>query len=207
MDAYGNPVQTDNDDEWFNLIDKDSQYALRAAARQGHTLIMSSPAVRMQKFEPENISGKNTENGPNYHWGFKVDRKTGLFISEPFTVAVNLAFLYHITHAFAEGIESYIRMRTQIWHHQLSDFSCEVICLKHLFLGLAYNIPDGSQGFIGEQPFFKSPLDVHLTEHFQCQLLVSLVIHIHKESVHHLQHESVLALVIWAVSQYPCPSA
>ena len=85
MDAYGNPVQTDNDDEWFNLIDKDSQYALRAAAQQGHTLIMSSPAVRMQKFEPENISGKNIENGPNYHWGFKVDRKTELFISEPFT--------------------------------------------------------------------------------------------------------------------------
>ena len=32
------------------------------------------------------------------------DLMMGVFISEPFTVAVYLAFLYHITHAFAEGI-------------------------------------------------------------------------------------------------------
>lgn len=50
-----------------------------------------------------------------------------VLISEPFAVAVNLDFLYHITHAFAEGIESYIWMRSQIGHHQPSDFSCEVI--------------------------------------------------------------------------------
>lgn len=104
-----------------------------------------------------------------------------VFVGEPFTVAVYLAFLYHITHAFAEGIESYIRMRTQIWHHQLSDFSCEVIRLKLPFLGVAYNIPDISQGFIGEQSFFKTPSYVHLTDRFRCQKFVSLVIHFHND--------------------------
>ena len=108
------------------------------------------------------------------------DLMVRVFISEPFTVAVNLAFLYHITHAFAEGIESYIRMRNQIGHHQPSDFSCEVICLKLSLLRVPHNIPDCSQGLIGEQPFFKSPRDVHLTENFRCQLLMFLVIHIYK---------------------------
>ena len=38
------------------------------------------------------------------------DLMVRVFVGEPFTVAVYLAFLYHITHAFAVGIESYIRM-------------------------------------------------------------------------------------------------
>ena len=58
------------------------------------------------------------------------DLMVRVLIGKPFIVTVNLAFLYHITYAFAEGIESYIRMRGQIGHHQPSDLSCEVICLN-----------------------------------------------------------------------------
>lgn len=104
-----------------------------------------------------------------------------IFIGEPFTVAVNLAFLYHITHAFAEGIESYIRMRGQIGHHQPSDLSCEVICLNQSLLGVPHNISDNSQCFIGEQSFFKSTSYIHLTDRFRCQKFVSLVIHFHND--------------------------
>ena len=75
LDNLGNKVAWDADG-WFEKIDKDSRHALRASAAHGHTLAISSPAVRMEKFK---LNG--TED--TWHWGFHLERHTELFISEP----------------------------------------------------------------------------------------------------------------------------
>ncbi len=75
LDTEGNAVAWD-DESWFDKIDKDSRHALRAAAQYGHTLVVSSPAVRMQKFLVD-----GTED--TRHWGFAMKRENELFIGEP----------------------------------------------------------------------------------------------------------------------------
>lgn len=63
---------------WFDQTDKDGRYALRAPANQGYTLVLSSPALRMDKYLPE---GKDDVAG-NYVWGFPLERENHVAISE-----------------------------------------------------------------------------------------------------------------------------
>lgn len=75
LDAEGNAVDA-GDADWIGKIDKDSRHALRAAANQTHVLVLSSPAVRMQKYKPDG-------SADTWHWGFPVDRRQELFIGNP----------------------------------------------------------------------------------------------------------------------------
>lgn len=77
LDPEGNPV------DWslpgcFDRIDKDSKYALRAAANNSYSLVLSSPAVRMKRLVFENVE----EGKKIIRYGFSVDRNQELFISE-----------------------------------------------------------------------------------------------------------------------------
>lgn len=77
LDPEGNPV------EWslpgcFDRIDKDSKYALRAAAEDRYSLVFSTPAVRMKRLVIENLES----NKKTIKYGFRLDRKKEIYISD-----------------------------------------------------------------------------------------------------------------------------
>lgn len=75
LDISGNEVEASASD-WFDRVDKDTKYALRAAPYKGYTMVLSSPAVRMKSFNPDGAEDAK-------HWGFHVKNNEELYISEP----------------------------------------------------------------------------------------------------------------------------
>lgn len=78
LDSYGNPIDW-TDPDAFDHIDKDSKYALRAPANQNYDLVLSSPAVRMERFI-NNAAGNKMDT---VRYGYRLDRNDELFISDP----------------------------------------------------------------------------------------------------------------------------
>lgn len=100
LDSGGNVIAWDAPN-WYDLTDKDSQYALRGATKRvynigdthydreavsNYTLVLTSPAVRMSSFRPAGspaLSSLHATNPDDYRWGFLMDRKTSTWaISE-----------------------------------------------------------------------------------------------------------------------------
>ena len=77
LDLVGYPVDW-NMPNCFDRIDKDSKYALRAAAEDRYSLVFSTPAVRMKRLVIENLES----NKKTIKYGFRLDRKKEIYISD-----------------------------------------------------------------------------------------------------------------------------
>ena len=99
LDTGGSVIAWDAPN-WYDLTDKNSQYALRGGSKRvyvdatyfsrhavtDYSMVLTSPAVRMSSFRPTGaaaLSGSHVTDPNEYHWGFAMDRKTSTWaISE-----------------------------------------------------------------------------------------------------------------------------
>ena len=134
LDASGNAVDWDEPD-WYERVDKDSKYALRAPSYKGYTLVMSSPAVRMKSF---NVNGMENVK----HWGFHVDRDTELYISEPIpnlnisSFLIEGSYVYSINDATLYDRRSYVTVK--IACGQLSEADIKSVFIRNVMTSAFY---------------------------------------------------------------------
>ncbi len=197
LDIDGNPVAWD-DALWFEKIDKDSKHALRAGVQRGYTLVVSSPAIRMEKFIVDGTD--DTE-----HWGFHLNRDNELFISEPI---INLSsegtwLDKHYIFPLSNGVlyDRRSKLTVKVACGALKQADLNSVYFKNVMTS-AYYIPKSK---IYENPVmdggFANPLSYYKSNSYESvvnsgTLIVGdmLAVPDNKEDIHLMQGESVTAI-------------
>lgn len=162
LDSKGNKIQWD-DKQWYEKTDKATKYGLRGP-NGGHTLIITSPAIRMKKYK---LSGQST-----IKWGYPIDRKTSKWaISAPIeNLTLSGAYLYNgsVTREFNAGnipiLEHRAMVTVKVACGSISSAKIHSVYFQNIISSANYNPKSQTYDNVVIDGGKENPLDVYYTQ-------------------------------------------